>query len=126
MKRVGVPGTNSLIFCDVSTNWVRSFVTKSFRRADFNTIHRLAHPGINMTVKLVTERYVWPSIKSDCRRWARACISCERNKMTKHMQSPLERFSPSETFEHIQIDTVVLSVSEGYRYCLICVDKFTY
>jgi len=39
----------------------RPFITKSFRRADFNIVHRPSHPGIKTTKKLVKQRFVWPS-----------------------------------------------------------------
>lgn len=99
-KKVRIPGTNNLMWCDVSTGSVRPFVTKTFRRAAFDTVHRLGHPGINTIVKLMTERFVWPSMKSDCRRWTRSCIQCQRSKISRHVYSSLGKFSPSERFEH--------------------------
>ncbi|XP_018407144.1 PREDICTED: protein NYNRIN-like [Cyphomyrmex costatus] len=31
----------------------------------------------------------------------------------------------SERFEHVHLDIVIMPVSEGRRYCLTCVDRFT-
>ena len=78
LKRVQLPGTPVSVYCDVSSTTARPFVTEQFRRAAFESVHQLAHPGIKATVKLVTQRFVWPSIKSDYRRWARSCIECQR------------------------------------------------
>uniref|UniRef100_A0A2S2QS62 Retrovirus-related Pol polyprotein n=1 Tax=Sipha flava TaxID=143950 RepID=A0A2S2QS62_9HEMI len=58
LKQVQLPGTNVLVFCDVSTSTARPFVTKSFRRKVFNNIHRLVHPGVKATTKLVKQRFV--------------------------------------------------------------------
>ncbi|CAK9821234.1 hypothetical protein ANTPLA_LOCUS11223 [Anthophora plagiata] len=125
-EQMSVPGSNVKIFCDVSTSFVRPFLTVPFRRAAFDALHGLAHPGVNTTVKCVTQRYVWPSIKTDCREWTRSCISCQRNKISKHVSAPLGSFPrPTGRFEHVHLDIVILPVSEGYRYCLTCVDRFT-
>lgn len=126
LKKVTVPGTNVHVFCDVSPTTVRPFITSPFRETVFNAVHRLSHPGTNATIKLVTQRYVWPSVKSDCRKWARSCLQCQRTKISRHVQSPVGAFvPPSSRFEHVHVDIVVLPVSEGYRYCLTCVDRFT-
>lgn len=101
LKKVAIPRANSGVFCDMSSGSIRPFVTKTFRRVVFNTVHRLAHPGISATVKLMTERYVWPSIKFDCRRWAWACVPCQRSKISRHVHSPLGKFALSERFEHV-------------------------
>ncbi|XP_076246283.1 uncharacterized protein LOC143186489 [Calliopsis andreniformis] len=93
LKKVRIPGASSLLFCDVSTCPVRPFITKTFHRAAVVTVHRLVHPGINATVKLMSDRYMWSSIKPNCRRWARACIPCQRSKVSKHVHSPLGQFS---------------------------------
>ena len=54
LKLVRIPGCDVSVLCDVSTRTARPFVTESFRRAAFESIHRLSHPGVKATVKLVT------------------------------------------------------------------------
>ena len=90
IKRIQIPGTNAAVFCDVSTPTARPFVTRPFRKGVFDSLHRLSHPGTNATVKLVTHLYVWPSINSDCRKWARNCLECQQSKVS----------SPSSRFDH--------------------------
>lgn len=58
LKLFKVPGSDAFIFCDVTTRTARPFITREFRRAAFNSVHRLSHPSIRSTVKLVTQRYV--------------------------------------------------------------------
>jgi transposase InsO family protein len=126
LKLVQLPGLDESIYCDVSTACVRPYVTEPFRRIAFNSIHQLSHPGAKATTKLMTQKFIWPSIKSDCRKWTKSCLQCQRSKVTRHVTSPLGSFAlPSARFEHVHIDIVVMPVSEGYRYVLTCVDRFS-
>lgn len=126
LKLVRVPETEASVFCDVSTRTVRPFITERFRKAAFDSVHRLSHPGARATVKLMTQRYVWPSIKANCRQWVRSCIQCQKSKITRHVFAPLGKFAaPSARFEHVHIDIVIMPPSEGYRYCLTMIDRFS-
>ena len=127
LKKVHLPDSSVSLYCDVSTPRVRLFVTTNFRRAAFDSIHQLSHPGIKATVKLITERYVWPSVERDCRQWAQACIPCQRSKVSRYTSAPVASFvTPSSRFEHVHIDLVgPLPSSRGFKYCLTCVDRFT-
>lgn len=126
LERIRLPGSDTEVIYDVASRTARPFITRPFRRSAFDSVHRLAHPGIKATVRLVTEHYVWPSVKADCRSWARGCIQCQRSKISRHVSAPLGKFNvPSGRFEHVHIDIVILPVSEGCRYCLTCVDRFT-
>lgn len=129
LKKIRFPTSeNELeIFCDTSAPIVRPYVPKNLRKRIFNTLHGLSHPGIKATRKLITDRYVWPSVNKDCNKWAKECIPCQRNKITRHTASPLGNFSgPVARFHHIHVDIVgPLPISQGHRYCLTCVDRFT-
>ena len=46
LKKVTLPETNITLFCDVFTKTIRPFITKSFRRTAFESLHQLSHPGI--------------------------------------------------------------------------------
>lgn len=74
LNKVLIPGSAVSVYCDTATATFRPFLTKPYRRTAFNTVHNLAHSGIKSTGKLVAQRYVWPSMRSDCREWTRACI----------------------------------------------------
>ena len=125
IKPIQIPGTNAAVFCDLSTSTARPFVTRPFRKGVFDSLHCLSHPGINATVKLVTQRYVWPSMNSDCRKWARNCLECQRSKVSRHVTSPIGNFAPpSSRFDHVHLDLIIMPVSEGHRYCLTMVDRF--
>ena len=69
---------------------------------------------------------MWPAIDADCRHWARACVECQRAKITRHVTAPLSSLSlPSQRFEHVHLDLIIMPYSEGFRYCLTCIDRFT-
>ena len=55
----------SLIWCDVSTGAIRPVVPDSFRKDVFHKLHSLSHPGIKSTIRLITQRFVWPNMKKD-------------------------------------------------------------
>ncbi|CAH8572586.1 unnamed protein product [Heterobilharzia americana] len=115
------------ITCDVSKGKPRPFVPLSMRRLVFSKMHGISHPGIRATVKLITDRYVWPKMNRDLRQWSRACLACQRSKVQRHILSPTERFStPDGRFDHIHVDIVgPLPPSNGFSYILTCVDRFT-
>ncbi|GFX09236.1 retrovirus-related Pol polyprotein from transposon opus [Trichonephila clavipes] len=93
----------------------------------FQLIHGLAHPGIKSTVKLMTEKYVWSDIKKQVREWAKACIRCQKCKVSRHTKSKLGEFDqPDERFSVVHIDLIgKLPPSEGMQYCLTCIDRFS-
>ena len=51
---VPLPGTDTTLLCDTSTGAARPIVPRSWRRAVFDAIHSLAHPGIKTSWKMVT------------------------------------------------------------------------
>jgi len=123
---VKIPGSEQSIWCDVTTGNSRPFLTPPFRRVAFDIIHNLAHPGIKTTTRLVAQRYVWPSMNKECREWARACEKCQQSKVTRHTSAPLGKYNlPTKRFEHVHLDIIILPISEGYRYCLTCIDRYT-
>lgn len=115
------------IFCDISSGQPRPYITPQLRKQVFAMMHELHHPGNAATVRLVTQRFVWPGIRSDCREWSRQCLQCQQSKVTRHTKSPISSFlTPSARFSHIHLDLVgPLPLSSDYRYCLTVIDRFT-
>ena len=70
---------------------------------------------------------MWPPIKADCRRWARACLQCQRAKIFRHVSLPVGNFvSPSKRFENLHLDLVgPLPSSNNYQHLLTIVDRFS-
>lgn len=127
LKMIQMLDKNVKLFCDISTGAIRPFVTKAFRKMVFDNIHGLSHPGINSTRKAVSEKFVWPNMNSDCNKWSKTCIQCQKSKVNRHTKSAIDTFLvPDERFAHINIDIVgPLPLSKGFRYCLTCIDRYT-
>ena len=115
------------ITCDTSTGVQRPYIPCSFRRAIFDTLHSMSHPGIWATQRLVTSRFVWPKINSDIRRWARTCLRCQRAKIHRHATAPLVTFAtPDARLDQVHVDLVgPLPPSHGCVYLLTYVGRFT-
>lgn len=127
LKSLKFPECSNNLICDVSTDRVRPYVPLQFRKQIFNSLHDLAHPGIKATVRLIGERFVWQNLNRDVSEWTRNCLSCQQSKIHRHTKAPLAKFKgPTERFRHINIDIVgPLPSSQGFTYCLTCVDRFT-
>ena len=118
-------GGNSLIV-DISNGPARPFVPFSWRRRVFEVIHNLGHPGVERTRQSVAAKFVWPSMREDTSKWARECLTCQRSKVSRHTVPPIGDFKvPNRRFEHWNIDLVTLPPSNGFRYLLTAVDRFT-
>lgn len=129
LKVEAVPLTmsDSTILCDTSTGVARPLVPKDYRRVVFESLHNLSHPSIRATQRLLTARYVWPSIQADSRKWTRTCLQCQKSKVQRHTVTPLQTFAtPASRFDRIHIDIVgPLPPSQGFSYLLTCIDRFT-
>ncbi|BHF66092.1 hypothetical protein SprV_0200910600 [Sparganum proliferum] len=118
------PGT---ILCDVSRGASRPVVPSEMRRDVFAALHNLAHPGIRSTQRLVSERFVWPSMNTDIRQWTRSCLACQKAKVGRHNKAPIGTFlAPDARFAHVHIDLVgPFPTSRGCNYLLTAIDRFT-
>lgn len=127
LEKLLIPGTSTTLYCDTSTATSRPFVPNPCRKQVFDSLHSLSHPGPMASAKLIAERFVWPGIKKDCRVWAQSCLQCQRTKVTRHVTAPLGTYNlPRARFKELHIDLIgPLPISQGYRYCLTAVDRFT-
>jgi cleavage and polyadenylation specificity factor subunit 1 len=126
LEKLPIPGTTVSVYCDTSAGRSRPYAPAPLRLQVFQSVHELSHPGTRETAKLVSERFVWPSVQKDCRTWARACQSCKHSKVSRHTVTPLGDLTPPAAhFLHIHIDVVEpLPMSAGYTYCLTAVKRF--
>lgn len=92
LLKIAPAGSHTKLYCDISVQPPRPCVTPDFRKQVFDSLHGLSHPGGAATVRLVTERFVWPGIRRDCRDWSRHCLHCQRCKVTRHTTASLSRF----------------------------------
>ena len=114
------------LICDVSNGPARPFVPYSWRRRIFDTMHGLGHPGVERTRQTIAEKFVWPTLRQDVTKWARECLHCQRAKVIKHVVPPIGDFEvPQKRFEHLNLDLVTLTPSNGFKYLLTIVDRFS-
>lgn len=128
MKLLNVPNHSDRIYCDISQETVRPFIPAAFRQNIVARMHGRSHRGTRATIKLITQRYVWPGIRKDCAKFVRTCIPCQRSNIQRHENASLASYkaSPKERFEHINIDLVgPLPPSNRYTHVLTCIDRFT-
>lgn len=88
LRLVHVPILHSeqTLLCDVSQGLPRPLVPLTMRRAIFNNLYSLSHPGIKASRRLVSERYVWPNMKRDIATWTRSCHDCQQSKVQRHVK----------------------------------------
>ena len=84
---------------DITTRVFRPVVPNSFQSTVFNAIHDISHQGIRATKRLILSRFGWKHAVADITLWSRACLSCQRGKITKHMHAkPLNIPMPTCTW----------------------------
>ena len=122
-----VQGPGFRILCDISTGHPRPVVPASHRRRIFEAVHGLSHPSIRATRKLLSSKFVWPSLAKDAATWTRACIPCQSSKIKRHTHAPVQDFPvPDARFQHVHVDLVgPLPPSHGFTYLFTIIDRFT-
>lgn len=127
LEKIKIREFRTELYCDTSTQTPRPYITPMMRKQVFENLHGLSHPGTNATIKLITERYIWPGINKDCREWTRACLACQRSKINRHVSTPLGTYKlPNARFMDIHIDLIgPLPICGGNRFCLTAIDRFT-
>ena len=113
-----------LLFCDTSTSTPQPFVPEQLHKLVFTAFHSLSHPGTRATRHLISARFVWPNMNKHINQWTK---SCQQTKVTSYTNAPVLSFKPPDSrFDVVHIDLVgPLPLSQGYKYLLTCVDRFT-
>jgi hypothetical protein len=115
------------LFGDISTGTFRPLVPAAFRDSAVASLHGVAHPGVEATVRLVTNKFCWPGMRKYVRRYAQRCLSCQKSKVSRHVHlTPATIAVPRRRFEHIHVDIVgPLPQSSGSSYLFTVVDRTT-
>ena len=89
--------------------------------------HSLSHPGGNAFLRDLRRRFVWDGMSSQVKAFCRACLACQRAKITRHTRAPLMPLDvPDRRFAALHLDIVgPLPESEGCRYLLTVIDRYT-
>lgn len=126
-KQFYVPDCEKKIYCEISTNRIRPYLPEKFRLIAFYSVHNLSHPGIKCSKRLLKQKFFWPDMDRDIAKWARACPSCQKVKISRHTISGVGEFERADRFQHLHIDIVgPLQISaDGYKYCVTMIDRAT-
>lgn len=86
------------------------------------------HFGFNKTLELVRRNYVWPSMRTDCKKFVSQCVLCARNKPSRHrpygLLQPLP--IPERPWHSISMDFIEqLPLSNGYTAILVVIDRLS-
>ena len=118
--------TTASIWVDDSCGILRPFIPVSLRKSVFEKLHNTSHPGITGSHHMISQRFMWPYMRKDIKEWVRQCTGCQRAKVHRHTKPPPGDFgTPDDRFSHVHIDIIHLPPSDGFRYCLTAVDRFT-
>ncbi|XP_043472031.1 uncharacterized protein LOC122504828 [Leptopilina heterotoma] len=74
-----------------------------------------------------SERFVWPEMHKQISKFCKACLDCQRAKISRHnIVLPAQFVAPESRFEHIHMDIVgPLPIDNEFRYCLTLIDRFS-
>ncbi|KAK3549321.1 hypothetical protein QTP70_034549 [Hemibagrus guttatus] len=86
------------------------------------------HPGIKATLLLLQQRFWWPRMAVDVKRYVQGCRECAMSKSPRHLPAgkllPLP--VPNRPWSHLGIDFIVdLPGCEGCTCVLVIVDRFS-
>ena len=96
-----------------------------FRQNVFSHLHAVLHPGIRASRRLVSSRFIWPGLSTEVASWAKTCLSCQKNKIQKHIHTPVEKIPvPGRRVFHVHLDLVgPFPISQGFTYVLTMIDR---
>ncbi|XP_067230540.1 rhomboid-related protein 3 isoform X1 [Chanodichthys erythropterus] len=107
------------------------YITRTRRTPLLHSVHSslgTGHPGVNETLSLLKQRFWWPNMASDVRRYVQGCRECAISKSPRHLPTgklnPLP--VPERPWSHLGVDFVTdLPESDGHTCILVVVDRFS-
>ena len=86
------------------------------------------HQGIERTYHAIRLKYFWKNMYSDIQIYIKTCEDCQQSKRATHKHpAPLKPLEIEEPFSTLHIDHIgpLPTSKEGYKYCLLVIDRFT-
>ncbi len=107
------------------------YVPRTRRTPLIHTTHTslgTGHPGANATLSLLRDRFWWPNMARDVRRFVQGCPNCAISKSSRHLPAgkilPLP--IPNRPWSHLGVDFITdLPVSVGNTCILVIIDRFS-
>lgn len=104
------------------------YVPASMVNSTIAACHNLVHPGQKATVRYLANKFYWPTLKKDTKRFVKDCLRCQTSKKSKHQIVPVSRINvPANRFEHIHLDLVgpLPLTEDGHLYLLTIIDRYS-
>ena len=121
------PGMRHEVLCDVLLQQPRIYVPVGWRKRMFDALHSLAHPSGKTTLEIISRDYMCHGMKKEVLNWAKICVKCQQNKITRHTKPPTKTILIlQDRFTNVLVDLVgPLPKSQGFEYLLTMVDRTT-
>ncbi len=109
----------------------RTYVPHNLRQRVLHLVHdspSSGHPGITASLQLVSERFWWPSLRTDTIAFVQQCPTCNMTKSSHQRPAGLLQPLPvpQRPWSHIAIDFVTdLPNSKNYTTILTVIDRFS-
>ena len=90
--------------------------------------HELSgHLGQKKTIKKTEELFFWPNLKVDVCNFVKRCVTCQRVKSNKGLQTQYQELPPVQApLQRIGMDvTDMVGGNHGYRYILTIIDHYS-
>ena len=101
-------------------------------RTTFITKHhespQARHSGTAKTTALISQRYYWPKIREDIKRFIKNWDTCQKTKVVRHAAYGLlqSNEAPDRPWKSITMDFITdLPKAEGYDTILVVIDRLT-
>ena len=122
---VSMPFLKSSVLCNVCSGSLQPLVPFSLRHQLYLSLHRLSHPGVRASWRLLSSKFVWPGLSKDVGLWTRSCLRCQQSKIQSHVKSPVPSIHvPGQRFSHMHLDLVgPLPACQGFSYLLSMIDR---
>ena len=115
------------VYRDLTGETLRPVIPSPVRERVFNLLHSPAHPSAKVTDRVIRKRYVWPSMHRNISDWCKAFHECQQSKISRHNRFlPSDFTAPDGLFRIVHMEIVgLLPISNGFKYCLTIIDRFS-
>lgn len=116
---------------DNSKNRLQAIVPYSERRNVLFQCHdnkTSAHLGVRKTIERIRQKYYWPGLQADVRRYIKGCEFCNRRKNPcRTNKAPMQLVQSCHPMERIAADILgeLPETENGNRYILVVSDYFS-
>ncbi|KAK3531132.1 hypothetical protein QTP70_012979 [Hemibagrus guttatus] len=126
-----LPSTNASTNTPLGCPPGLKYITRARRTPLIHSAHTslgTGHPGVNETLSLLKDRFWWPNMASDVRRYVQGCRECAISKSPRHLPSGklLLLPVPNRPWSHLGVDFITdLPASNDFTCIFVVVDRFS-